>query len=339
MHAVNMSAAALYRVVADKRPTLLLDECDTYLGNTIAKQHEDLRGLINAGHRRGAMTYRAEVSGRTVGVVEFPAFAACALAGIGDLPDTILDRSVIIAMKRRAPHEHVEHFRERLVRPGAENLRDRISVWAESQTDALRDAWPVMPDSIVDRAADVWEPLVAIADAAGGHWPDRARAAAVTLNKARADRDPSLGVQLLTDCRRVFIVQDVDRLTTEALVEALIDLEESPWGDVRGKPVDARGVARRLRKYEVRPDTHRFPEGARRGYRIEDFHDAWLRYLPAVADVADVADFQPQRETADAVAPTEDKEGDGFTLFSKNGSLSPAEEAQQAQQPQQGTER
>lgn len=101
MHAVNMSAAALYRVVGDRQPTLLLDECDTYLGNTIAKQHEDLRGLINAGHRRGAMTYRGEVSGKSVAVVEFPAFAACALAGIGDLPDTILDRSIIVAMKRR----------------------------------------------------------------------------------------------------------------------------------------------------------------------------------------------------------------------------------------------
>ena len=72
MHAVNMSAAALYRVVADRQPTLLLDEADTYLGNTVAKQHEDIRGLINAGHRRGAMIYRGEVSGKAVSVVEFP---------------------------------------------------------------------------------------------------------------------------------------------------------------------------------------------------------------------------------------------------------------------------
>ncbi len=108
----------------------MLDECDTYLGVVIAKQHEELRGLINAGHRRGATVYRGEVAGKAVNVVEFPAFAACALAGIGDLPDTILDRSVIIAMKRRAPHEQLEPFRERLVRDETSALRDRIEAWA-----------------------------------------------------------------------------------------------------------------------------------------------------------------------------------------------------------------
>jgi hypothetical protein len=334
MHAVNMSAAALYHSVADKQPTLLLDEADTYLGISSAKQHEDIRGLINAGHRRGAMTYRGEVSGKKVQVVAFPAFAACALAGIGDLPDTILDRSVIVAMKRRAPNEHVDQFRERLVRQVAEPLRDRLATWAEARVDELRDVWPEMPDGITDRAADVWEPLLAIADAAGGDWPDRARTAAVALNNARAERDPSLGIQLLASCRRVFAEHADDRLTTEALVQALIDLDEAPWADLRGKPLDARGLARRLRKYDVRPDTHRFPEGPKRGYRTEDFHDAWLRYLPAVTDVADVAVPQGARGTEPPVTHPEDEgEGDLFSN-SQNGSLSTSEEPQQAQQPQ-----
>lgn len=289
MHAVNMSAAALYRVVADKQPTLLLDEADTYLGNVIAKQHEELRGLINAGHRRGATVYRGEVSGKAVKVVEFPAFAACALAGIGDLPDTILDRSVIIAMKRRAPDEHVEPYRERLARPAADKLRDRIAAWASLHIATLEQAWPDMPDGITDRAADVWEPLLAVADAAGGRWPELGRNTATTICSARAQRDPSLGVLLLADCRRIFEAQDVDRLTTEKLVDALNELEESPWHDLRGKPIDARGLARRLRKYDVRPGDHRFDEGVRKGYRREDMHDAWNRYLPSVADVAHVA--------------------------------------------------
>jgi hypothetical protein len=336
MHAVSMSAAAMFRVVADRQPTLLLDEADTYLGNTIAKQHEDIRGLINAGHRRGAMTYRGEVSGKSVNVVEFPAFAACALAGIGDLPDTILDRSVIVAMKRRAPDEHVEHFRERLVRPGAEKLRERLEAWASSNLDTLRDAWPDMPDTIVDRAADVWEPLVAIGDGAGGHWPERARTAAVALNKARAERDPSLGVHLLADCHRVFFDRNVDRLTTEELVDALVTLDESPWGDLRGKPLDARGLAQRLRKYDVRPGTHRFPEGALRGYRTEDMHDAWLRYLPPVADVADVAHPQPLTETTGAVALQEAEVGDVSLSIPETASLSSARDPQQAQQAQHG---
>lgn len=280
IHAVNMSAAALYRVVADRHPTLLLDEADSYLGNIVAKQHEDLRALINAGHRRGAMVYRGEVSGKSVKVVEFPAFAACALAGIGDLPDTILDRSILIAMRRRSPDEIVTAFRERLVRPVGDELRSRLAEWGINNLKGLTDAWPDMPEGITDRAADVWEPLLAVADAIGGHWPERARTAAVALNTARQQRDPSLGVLLLADCRRIFTIRGADRVTTEVLVEALVALVESPWGDLRGKPIDARGVARRLRKYEVRPDDHRFPEGTKKGYLIEAFHDAWKRYLP-----------------------------------------------------------
>jgi hypothetical protein len=230
-------SAALYRLVDERQPTLLLDEADTYLGNVIAKQHEELRGLINAGHRRGATVYRGEVAGKSVKVVEFPAFAACALAGIGDLPDTILDRSIIVAMKRGSPDEHVESFRERLARPAADKLRERIAEWAAVHTAALEGAWPEMPASIIDRAADVWEPLIAVADLAGGHWMVRARYAAVALNDARAERDPSLGVQLLGDCRRLFAEFDVDRLTTEKLLEALHSLEESPWADLRGNPL------------------------------------------------------------------------------------------------------
>lgn len=164
----------------------------------------------------------------------------------------------------------------------------RLADWAAANIVQLTHAWPTMPDGITDRAADVWEPLIACADAIGDHWPERARQAAIVLNNARAQRDPSLGVQLLTDCRQIFAERNADRVTSEQLVEALCALEESPWGELRGKPIDARGVARRLRKFDVKPGDHRFPDGVRKGYRIEDFHDPWQRYL-AVADVALVA--------------------------------------------------
>lgn len=316
LHAVNLSAAALYRVVADKRPTLLLDEADTYLGLTVAKQHEDLRGLINAGHGRGAKVYRGEVSGKAVKVVEFPAFAPCALAGIGDLPDTILDRAILVAMRRRAPHEHVEPFRERLARPAGVELHTRLARWAIAATIALTDAWPTMPPGITDRAADVWEPLLAVADHVGGHWSDRARQACVTLNAARQQRDPSLGVQLLGDCRRIFTGRNAERLTTDALLEALVALDESPWGDLRGKPIDARGLARRLRRYEVRPGDHRFDVGTRKGYLAADFHDAWTRYLPPVADAALVAHPWGERGTPPDPAHLE-AEG-GYDLYTQD---------------------
>jgi hypothetical protein len=281
LHAVNMSPAALYRVVALRRPTLLMDEADTYLGAAVAKQHEDLRGLINAGHRRGAKVYRAEVSGKEIKVVEFEAFAACALAGIGDLPDTILDRSIVIAMKRRAPGETVEPFRERKVRPETSALLKHLTAWGAANVAALTDAWPEMPPGITDRPADVWEPLIACADAIGGHWPERARQACVVLNAAREDRDPSLGVLMLSDCRQIFATRDVDRLTSESLVEYLCQLDESPWNDLRGKPVDKAKVAKFLRRFDIKPNHHRFASGTKRGYLLEDFEDAWARYLPA----------------------------------------------------------
>lgn len=332
--AVNMSAAALYRLVADDPPVLLLDEADTYLGLTIAKQHEDLRGLINAGHRRNATVYRAEVAGKTVRVVEFPAFAPCALAGIGDLPDTILDRAVIVAMKRRAPNEHVESFRERDARAQVGDLPDRLAQWAEGSVDELRDRRPEMPAGISDRAADVWEPLLAIADHAGDQWAGRARRAALELNAARARRDPSLGIRLLEDCRRIFTDRDADRIPTEELLASLTALDEAPWGDLRGKPLDARGLAARLRKYDVRPGDHRFDDTIRKGYRTEDFHDAWARYLTPVADVAHVAPPASQRGDNGHVAPTEDEGGYVTPPYVQNLSLLPPTTPLQGQQAQ-----
>ena len=200
-----------------------------------------------------------------------------------------------------------------------------------------------MPDGITDRAEDVWEPLIAIADLAG--WGDRARIAAVNITTARRERDPSLGIQLLTDCRKVFTARNVDRLTTEDLLEALIALDDSPWSDLRGKPLDARGLARRLKKYEARPADHRFGDEVRKGYRTEEFHDAWTRYLTPVADVADVAHPSEGRETNEgsnvalntpvlsgsSISNTEGKpERDDLSLF-------PTEEAQQGQHAQHDT--
>lgn len=273
---VNVSAAALFRKVSEGKVTLLLDEADTYLGNKVAVAREELRGLVNAGHRRGAVAYRCVVE-KGVRVDEFPAFAPAAIAGIGDLPDTILDRSVVIPMKRRAPGELVVPFRHRRAEQETWELRDWLASWAEQSTEALGEYEPVMPAGIVDRPADVWEALIVIGDHAGARWSERLRAAAVRLNDARQGRDPSLGVQLLADCRSAFAGDE--RVTTDALLDRLHEMDESPWGDLRGKPLDARGLAWRLRKYEVRPGDHRFEIGTRKGYLREDFHDAWNRYL------------------------------------------------------------
>jgi hypothetical protein len=134
-----------------------------------------------------------------------------------------------------------------------------------------------MPDGVEDRAADVWEALLAVANLAGGDWPDRARRSAVALVADASDRGQSLGVTLLRDLRAIFC--DDNRLPTETILQRLHTLEESPWADLRGKPLDSRGLSRRLSKYDVHPKQLRIGEANVRGYEASDLADPWSRYL------------------------------------------------------------
>lgn len=285
VEAVNVTPAYLFRKVADEagRPTILFDEIDTVFGPK-AKDNEEIRGLLNAGHRQGAVAGRCVVRGKLIETEEIPAYCAVALAGLGGLPDTILSRSVIVRMRRRAPGEVVEPFRRRIVGPEGFELRDRLATWAELTVSPAVHSYPDIPPSINDRDADVWEPLLAVAEAAGGPWPQRARAAAVALVADSKRETPSLGVKLLADIKDVF--GDGDYMGTEALLCGLHKLEESPWGDFKGKPLDARGLARRLGPYDVKPTNLRIPGGVKKGYRREDLHDAWIRYLSPHVDEA-----------------------------------------------------
>ncbi len=116
--AVNVTPAYLFRKVGseDGPPTILFDEIDTVFGPK-AREHEELRALLNSGHRRGAVAGRCVVRGKIIETEEIPSYAAVALAGLGWLPDTILSRSVIVRMRRRAPDEKIEAFRRRLHMP------------------------------------------------------------------------------------------------------------------------------------------------------------------------------------------------------------------------------
>ncbi|WP_223177102.1 DUF3631 domain-containing protein [Sphingomonas rhizophila] len=265
-------------------PTILFDEIDTVFGPK-AKDNEEIRGLLNAGHRRGAKAGRCVVKGKQIETEEIPAFCPLAMAGLGNLPDTILTRSVIVRMRRRAPSERVEPFRRRLHEPEGTRLKEAIESWANIVRSDASAMWPEIPAAIQDRDADVWEPLLAVADLAGGDWPNAARAAAVALVAASKESTPSQGVRLLLDIRTIFDRPDVvgDRpslLRTKDILEGLHAIEESPWGDIRGKPLDDRGLAKRLRDYEIRPTTIRLSGSTPKGYARSDFADAWSRYLP-----------------------------------------------------------
>jgi hypothetical protein len=154
-----------------------------------------------------------------------------------------------------------------------------LAGWAVTVLHEATEAMPAMPAGIEDRNADVWEALLSVADLAGGDWPGRARAAAVELVALAAEVEPSLGIRLLADTRAVF--GDAEAMTTKSLLVGLHSVEEAPWGDLKGKPLNENGLARRLRQYSIKSKTIRIGNATAKGYTREDFYDAWQRYLTA----------------------------------------------------------
>ncbi len=226
MYTANISDAALFRAIDKTRPTVLIDEVDAIFSK--ASPREELRGMLNAGYRQGATTYRMGGANSTK-LQEFTVFCAKALAGLGNLPDTVADRSVPIRLHRRPRSTVIDRFRARDVTPVGHGLRDRLTDWLEPQADYAAGLRPVLPDELDDRAQDVWEPLFAIAELAEGDWPDRARRAALALSTGKEREDDSLTALLIRDVAQAFDVAGVERLKTSDLLGHLYAIEESPW--------------------------------------------------------------------------------------------------------------
>lgn len=272
---VNISSAALVRSIGVDPPTLLLDEADTIFGPKTADNNEDLRGIINAGHARNRPYIRWDITIRQR--EECPTFAMAALAGIGDLPDTIMDRAVVVRMRRRAPGETVQPYRRRRDHEPLRELGERIHTWISGHVDELAKAEPQMP--LEDRAADTWEPLISVADVAGGDWPRRARTAALKLVRAEsaADVEGSMGVRLLADIRDIFGgLTKVSFLPSRDLVTRLHRIDEAPWRD---DDLTMRKLATKIKNYGISPRQN--VAKTDRGYHLEDFTDAFARYLPS----------------------------------------------------------
>jgi len=275
----NISDAALFRSIAQEAPTLLFDEIDAIFGPK-ARDREDLRGMVNAGHRRGAEVRRCGGPNRDKLEV-FPVFCAKAFAGIGDLPPTVADRCIPVRLERRAPGEKVERGRAKNLKGAAEPLRERIERWASASVDSLEAREPELPAALDDRAQDGAEPLLAIADLAGAEWPKRARAAVVELHGGREAEEGSIGVRLLADVKAAFDAEGARALPTTALLAALAADAEAPWSDWRGKPLTSKSLAGLLRPYRVRSKAVRLADGANaKGFQREQFEDAFKRYLP-----------------------------------------------------------
>lgn len=273
----NISPAALFRTVEVAQPTLLIDEADSF-----ARDNEDLRGILNSGHRKGGSVIR------TVGddhePRQFSTWAATAIAGIGDLPQTIQDRSIVISLRRKHSDERVQRFRSDRT-PELDRLARMVARWARDHVAALVDADPDLPETLHDRAADNWRALVAIADAAGGEWPGVGRSAAVALSGGEDTDGAAVEIQLLSDIRNVFERRDTDRVSTTDLLHELHSLEERPWlewGRNR-KPITARQFSMRLAPYGIASGTVRDGLETFKGYRRDAFDDAFSRYLPPLS--------------------------------------------------------
>lgn len=293
----NITSAALFRAVEAWGPTLLIDEADSFL-----RESDELRGVINSGHTRASafVVRTVEVAGNHE-PRQFTTWGAKVIALIGNLPDTIADRSIRIEMQRKLPGQKVEKLRYAR-RELFEDLRSQCARFAKDTKLGI----PSIPENLNDRAADNWESLLAIAEAAGGKWPDVARNAALALS-GDTDESDSIRVQLLIDIKAIFEKRQVDRLSSAALVETLTAMEERPWPEYsHGKPLTVRQLAKLLKIFRIVPVSVRLEDGSTpKGYRLERFSDAFARYIPR-SDPPQGHNPSPERvsgENASATVP------------------------------------
>jgi putative DNA primase/helicase len=268
----NISAPAIYRTVELAQPTLLIDEADTFVA-----ENEELRGVLNAGYMRGGQVVRT--TGDTFEPRKFSCWCPVAIAAIRRLPDTIEDRSVAIVLKRRRRDENVARLRiDRLDELAP--LARKAQRWANDNTAGLENADPAMPNQLNDRAADCWRVLVAIADAAGGKWPERAREAALVLSGDNDDVETA-GTKLLADLRELFDAEVSEALFSQEIVDALVKLEDRPWSEwgKAAKPISKTQLAGLLKPFKITPEVIRRGTTVSRGYARVKLEDAFERYL------------------------------------------------------------
>ena len=274
------AAAATYSIEKQRRinggqPTLLLDEMDTRFGE--GRSDEDLRQIIDSGFEQGGtVTKTVRVNGKYE-AHDFAVYGPMAIAGkmdITQVPSTIRTRSIIVQMQKRAPDEKVQRWNKRRSPKEAEPLRNALTCWTEFIAEEAMNYEPDMPKELQDRDADLWEPPIIIGDLAGGHWRDRARAAAVTSVTGLA-KAPSERMLLLNDLKRVFAKHgEVDLYTHEILTD-LVEVDE------RWTSLNAEKLRNKLISFGLAPE--QFRRGGKngenaRGYRYAHFTDLWRRY-------------------------------------------------------------
>ena len=273
--ASNISPAVIYRVIESIGGTIVIDEADTFI-----RSNSEINGIINSGHRK-SMAFVLRCDGEDHEPRYFSTWAPTVIAMIGKPKDTIVDRSILIQMKRKKPGDLVDRFIPHKAELELKVLGRKIKRWCDDNFMALSNADPKTPEGLNDRAADNWRPLLAIADLIGGACPEIARVAAITLTEDEQDEDnASVGVMLLTDIRDIFEARKADRISTEDLLLDLHAMEDRPWPEWnKDKPITPRQISTKLKPFNVKPETIRIGCTTKKGYLLEWFCDAFDRYL------------------------------------------------------------
>jgi hypothetical protein len=287
--AAGASEAVLFRKVDRDKPTLLYDEVDTVFHAKKNDGMENIRRFFNVGYERGAKIPRCVGEGTKQDIQEFDTFCPKATSGIDKvLPDTVADRSIPIELERQSREDKAERFRRREAEEVIRDTREGLEAWAQPDViEALRAARPVLPEELTDRQQDICEPLLAIAEMAGGRWPGRGRDALVKL--CAQEEDASRGVTLLDAIRGVFDKTEEEKLTTKTLLEELIRRDDGPWALMFEDALKhdklnsaASRLARMLKPYKIKTHTIRLTETETgRGYYRSDFAKSWELYLTA----------------------------------------------------------
>ncbi len=270
--ASSISPAAVYRVIEAHRPTLLIDEADSFM-----KDNEELRGVINSGHTRTS-AYVIRTVGDDHEPRQFSTWGAKVLCGIGTLPETLMDRAIILELRRKLQNEKVSRLRHAQA-DMFPTLASKLARFTSDNEHRIKAARPVIPEALNDRAQDNWEPLLAIADCAGGHWPETARKVALKISGGEQE-SLSTGAELLADIKAAFDQDHSMRLGTATLIERLCSDDMAPWVTWnRGKPLSPRQLANRLGDYDIRVRKLRIDGSPLQGFERSQFEDAWARYL------------------------------------------------------------
>lgn len=278
------SAPALRSLIDQERATVLIDELDTLMGNGAGGR--STRTIMLAGYKDNGTVSRGS-SSAPGGYTTVNCFAPMAFAGMRQNfisnPGlaALRTRTIMLLCKPRSFGQTVESYRRRLHEGQARTLNAALVKWGERNANTLADCWPEPPDGIEDRAAELWEPLLAVGEVVGGEWAERARTACrvLALGEPEDDSDePNTPVEmLLSDMSLVFMGDE--RLATRTIVERLLLLPNSPWSRFPNIVSAGREIAAMLEPRGVAPRAVKLDGVTVRGYDREDLELAGMPIL------------------------------------------------------------